>query len=700
MVHRIAQVALPVGLRRTLSYEVPEALDGGLQPGHRVRVPLRGRQTHGYVVGWATDEERRERRLKEILAIEPAEPLLRGHLLEVALWAADYYLSPVGEMIEAALPAQVWKGRARRASSPDAPPEPDVAPTPTAAQDAAVEAIMASRLGRRDAPEGDRPAVFLLHGVTGSGKTEVYLRLASLMLEQGLGTLVLVPEIALGAQLVDRFRRRLGARVGIFHSGMPEGQRRNTWWRAREGEIQVVVGTRSAVFIPLPRLGAVVVDEEHEPAYKQSESPRYHGRDVALVRARLEGAVAVLGSATPSLESRRHVDGGKYRLATLPDRVEKRPQAQVILADLRPLREDRTGVGPSRPAPRRTEGGIDVLRQPRVPGHVFSPLLLDRIETCLSRLEQAILFLNRRGHSTSVQCDACGHVFRCPDCSVILTFHRTGGVLRCHYCGHIERNLAECPECFGRNFLFGGFGTQKVEAQIRERFPEARIQRMDLDTTRRRGAHERIIRDFEQGALDILVGTQMVGKGLDFPGVTLVGVLLADREMAIPDFRGQERAFQILTQVAGRAGRGDRPGEVVFQTFMPDHFVIQTAARQDYETFYRAESEERRQLGFPPFERIAHLLLDDPKEPRVIRQAEALREHLDRLPQIAAGPVRLFGPAPMSIERLKGRYRWHLTLSCPSSKALRSTLLQAVAWHEGRKSSVRLMVDVDPLHGF
>jgi primosomal protein N' (replication factor Y) len=690
---RIAQIALPVALRQALSYAVPPELDGILEPGHRVRVPIRGRETHGYVLSIhpAGEAPATTGRLKAILEAQPAEPLLDSRIMKVALWVADYYACPVGEVLEAALPAQVWKGRPRRGREPDlgdATPDEPLPLTPH--QEEALASILES-LGAGDAAKGPRPA-FLLQGVAGSGKTEVYLQLAAHLAEQGRGTLVLVPEIAMGTQLVQRFARRLGSKVGFFHSGMPAGQRRATWWRARQGEIQVVVGARSAVFVPIRDLGAVVVDEEHESAYKQTESPRYHGRDVAVLRASFEAAVTVLGSATPSLESRRNVEQGKYRRLLLPERVEKRPPATVVLVDLRPSTVE-DGAEPEHASV------PEVVRQPRVRGQVFSPLLLQRLRSCMEKKEQAILFLNRRGHSTSVQCQDCGHVYRCPNCSVILTFHRHDAVLRCHHCGHVVRDVRTCPSCQGEEFLFGGLGTQKVEGQLRRHVPDARVLRMDLDTTRRRGAHKDMIESFERRDVDILVGTQMVGKGLDFPGVTLVGVLLADREMAIPDFRAQERAFQILTQVAGRAGRGDRPGEVVFQTFMPEHFVIRAAALQDYEEFYAAESKERRALGFPPYSRLVHLLLDDPREERVVRRSKSLQRHvLEWMAMHGVRNVEVLGPAPMVLERLRNRYRWHLTLKGPTAKSLRAVVGECLQWDRTHRSSVRLMVDVDPLH--
>ncbi|MBU1702620.1 MAG: primosomal protein N' [Candidatus Eisenbacteria bacterium] len=713
MSKRIALVALPLGLRKPLSYSIPDELEGILKPGHRVLVPLRGRRTHGYVVDClpAAQAPVLTGRIKPVEALEPDEPLLEGALFKLVRWVADYYACPIGEVFEAALPGQVWKGRARARKTADAQDLPEALEQPlhlTPHQSEVLATILGALPAHRVAEEGagkrGAPPVFLLHGVTGSGKTEVYLNIAQHLLDQGRGTLMLVPEIAMGTQLVQRFQRRLGNSVGIFHSGMAAGERRTNWWRAREGELPVIVGTRSAAFVPIPRLGAIIIDEEHEGAYKQGDSPRYHGRDVALMRARIEGVVAIAGSATPSLESRHNVDLEKFRYLSMPERVEQRPTACVVMADLRPREEeahpsDRT-LSPKAPDGEQARArAIEVLSQPRLAGEPFSELLLERLRNCLDRKEQAIIFLNRRGHSTSVQCVGCGLVAPCPNCSVILTYHRQGGHLRCHYCGHREEEIRSCPSCGGRDFLYGGFGTQKVESQLRTHMPGARILRMDMDTTRRRGAHREMIGAFEDREIDILVGTQMVGKGLDFPGVTLVGVLLADREMAIPDFRGQERAFQILTQVAGRAGRGDRPGQVILQTFMPDHFVIQAAASQDYEKFYAVEIEERRALGFPPFSRQAHLLLDDPKEERVIQYSERLQQHLvSWIARQAIQGVQIFGPAPMPLERMKGRYRWHLTLRTLSARKLKPVVEEAIRWDEAQRGGVRLIVDVDPLH--
>jgi primosomal protein N' (replication factor Y) len=661
----IARVALPLALPGPLLYAVAPELCDALRPGHRVRVPLRGRRAHG-IVTELTDERALQDpglapRLRPILALDPPEVVLEPPLLELVQWVAHYYAAPLGIALETAVP--------RAVARPPRPDEPAASPAPPRAGALSPNPAQARALARiEESLERRDGATFLLQGVTGSGKTEVYLQAAAAARARGRGVLILVPEIALGAQLVARVRERFGAQAVEYHSQLTAAERRRAWWRARRGEALVVVGARSAVFVPVADLGLVIVDEEHEPAYKQGETPRYHGRDTALVRARRAGAVTVLGSATPSFESRTHAASGKYERLVLPERVAARPAPRVTLVDLR--------------------------TEPGEPGEPLSVYLRDRLRETLARGEQAILFLNRRGHSTAVQCRACGHLFECSRCSVVLTFHQAEGILRCHYCNLTLRDVARCPKCGGADFDYRGVGTQRVEAALARHLPAARVMRMDLDSTRRRGSSVRMVADFERGAADVLLGTQMVAKGLDFPGVTLVGVIQADREMGLPDFRAPERAFQLLTQVAGRAGRGDRPGEVVFQTYLPEHHVIGAASAQDYESFYRQEMEQRRGLRYPPWRRMANLLFDGPDEASVIRRATASAERLAEL-----RGVELLGPAPMPLSRLKNQYRWHLTLlsAQPSrlSAALHAALDAGVG--AGTKDRTRVQADMDPV---
>lgn len=686
----VASVALPVALPQALQYAVPAEREGEIRAGHRVRVPLRGREAFGFVTALERPSQPPTRSLRPILAIDPPEVLLDETLLALLVWAARYYAAPLGLMLESAVPRAVARPPRPKAEQTEpgahaasAAGELALPLAPAAAapftlnrdQDAAVEAVIGA-LAR-----GEK-GTFLLQGVTGSGKTEVYLRAAAAARELGLGVLLLVPEIAVGVQLLARVRERFGDAVVEYHSQLGQAARRQSWWRAWRGEAGLVVGARSAVFVPVRDLGLIVVDEEHEPAYKQGETPRYHGRDVALMRARLAGAVTLLGSATPSLESRTHAEQGKYRRLVLPERIGERSTPRVTLADLRFS------------APERAESdGVPVVGGARDPGEPLTPYLLERLRATLAAGDQAILFLNRRGFSTSVQCRACGYVFECPRCSVVLTFHRAEQLLRCHYCNHTLRGQQTCPGCRGSDFAFTGVGTQKVEAALAAHLPEARVLRMDFDSTRRRGSLPEMIAAFDRGEADILLGTQMVAKGLDFPRVTLVGVVGADREMGLPDFRAQERAFQLLTQVAGRAGRGERPGEVVFQTYMPEHHVILAAARQDYELFYAKEIEERRALRYPPCRRLASLLFDGPQEEAVVRAAERVAARLAGVRELER-----LGPAPMPLSRLKNQYRWHLTLASPRA----GTLTRAIerVQEEWRASPpggrVRLQVDVDP----
>ena len=552
---------------------------------------------------------------------------------------------------------------ARPPARPETPP-----PTLTAEQQAAVDAVV----GAADFQ------VFLLHGVTGSGKTEVYLQLAARARAAGRSVLMLVPEIALTHQLVLRVQERFGSGVALLHSGLGPGERWDEWRRIARGEAGVVVGARSAVFAPLAALGLVIVDEEHDTAYKQDEGLRYNARDLALVRAKLAGARAVLGSATPSIESYHRALDGKFRLLPLTCRVEGRTLPEVELIDLR------------RPAP-------GLSRSPQAPSTPFSPRLLAAIGTTLERREQVLLFLNRRGFATSLQCLACGEPAGCPACSVSLTLHERRGVLLCHHCGYARPSRSPCAACGNAELRTCGEGTERIEAEVARLFPAARIGRLDRDTTARRGAHRRILDAWNAGALDVLIGTQMVAKGHDVPGVTLVGVLLADVALNMPDFRAAERAFQLLTQVAGRAGRGDVPGRVLVQTYRPEHHSLRAAAAHDYQGFAPHELALRRELGYPPFTRLAVLRLEGADPAATERAATELAS---RGRAAAAGSaVTVRGPAAAPLERLRGRYRWQILLSSASARALRDLLRHLLTtWHHGSATrKIRLVVDMDPV---
>ncbi|NPV52844.1 MAG: primosomal protein N' [Firmicutes bacterium] len=519
---------------------------------------------------------------------------------------------------------------------------------------------------------GDRePRPVLLHGVTGSGKTEVYLQAIAHVRELGRSAIVLVPEISLTPQMVERFCGRFGDEVAVLHSRLSMGERFDEWRRIRRGEARIVIGARSAIFAPARELGLIIIDEEHEASYKQEEAPRYDAREVARVRARAESAVLVLGSATPSVEAYHRAMTGEYAYARLASRISGRPLPAVHVVDLR--EELKAG--------NRT---------------IFSRRLREAIASRLLLREQVILFLNRRGHSTFVLCRECGHVLKCPHCDVSLTYHAEDAKMLCHYCDWEERVPDVCPRCGSIYIKYFGIGTERVEREVRSSFPGARVLRMDVDTTRRKGSHRRMLDAFRKGDYDILVGTQMIAKGLDFPGVTLVGVVTADTSLNLPDFRAGERTFQLMEQVAGRAGRGSVPGEVIIQTYSPDHYSIRFAASHDYEGFYHEEIKTREELAYPPFAHLIAITVSSPAEPVAAevaqRLADALRGRLEgeAAPAVSATPppgageegvpgiFEVLGPAPCPLARIGGNYRWQVALKCSEISAANPIVKGAV----------------------
>jgi primosomal protein N' (replication factor Y) len=508
----------------------------------------------------------------------------------------------------------------------------------------------------------------LVHGVTGSGKTEIYLRLARAVRESGRGVLLMVPEIALTPAVAALFRAAFGDRVAIQHSGLSDGERYDQWQRIRRGDVDVVVGTRSAVFTPLANLGLVVVDEEHDGSYKQEESPRYHGRDVAVVRARSAGALVVLGSATPSLESYTNAKAGRYELIVLKRRVLDRPMADVHVVDMR--------------QEYATEG----------PDVILSSALREGLAARLERREQAIVLLNRRGFATVVFCRECGETLECPNCSVSLTVHKAAHRARCHYCNYAMPLPKECRKCRGPFLEQLGFGTERVEHDVRALFPHARVGRVDRDTVRRRGAITALLAKFAAGELDVLVGTQMIAKGHDFPRVTLVGVISADIGLGLADFRAAERTFQLLTQVAGRSGRGETRGEALVQTLYPGHYSIRHACRQDYEAFYDDELRFRTAMHYPPALALINVVVKSRTRPGAMEDAGVIA-HAMRTP--GAGRWKVLGPAPAPLGRLKGEHRAQLFVKGSQRNAMRRALLTVLDGRPDLKR--RTIVDVDPM---
>ena len=520
---------------------------------------------------------------------------------------------------------------------------------------------------------------FLLHGVTGSGKTLVYIELLNHVLAQGKGAIVLVPEISLTPQTVARFRARFGDQVAVLHSALSDGERFDAWRQLRSGRRRIAVGARSALFAPVSDLGVIVVDEEHDGSYKQSESPRYQARDMAVVRSAQEGALCVLGSATPALESWHNVERGKFRLVSLPDRVGGGRLPPVRLIDLREARKESKEKSGA-----RSEAGL-VLTAP----------LVEAMRDRLRRGKQTILLLNRRGYSSFVQCRECGDVEICPSCSISLTYHRRKSRLVCHHCRHEQPAPERCPRCGSTDLSFRGLGTEQVERVVAETFPEARLARMDVDTTSGKWSHHEILGRVERGEVDILLGTQMIAKGLDFPRVTLVGVVNADVGMHLPDFRATERTFQLLSQVAGRAGRGELGGDVLIQTALPEHYAIQAALGHDYVGFAARELNERRHPAYPPMVRLVNVVVSSPTPEDAAGNAEAAARWL-RTHVVPGAPVDLIGPAPSPIERLHGRWRWHFLLRSASVKALGTAARRLQSEFRTRGRDVRIVIDRDP----
>jgi len=513
-------------------------------------------------------------------------------------------------------------------------------------------------------------AAGLLHGVTGSGKTEVYLGAIEAAISRRKTAIVLVPEIALTLWVGRLVRARFGETVAVLHSGLPDVERAREWWRVRHGQASIVVGTRSAVFAPLENLGLIIVDEEQETSYKQEETPRYNGRDVAVYRARLEGAVALLGSATPSLETYHNARSGKYQLLELTSRVENRPLADVRVVDLR-----------------------EEFRQQHKAAPV-SESLRAAIALRLEEKTQAMVLINRRGYSWSLLCRSCGAFVQCENCSIALTYHKSRQRLECHYCGYAIRPPKKCPKCNGEYMYFVGDGAERVEEYLREKFPSARIARLDRDTVRTKREYQQVLGAFADGELDILVGTQMVAKGHDFQRVTLVGVVAADLALGRPDFRAAERTFQLLTQVAGRAGRGELAGEVLVETYYPEHYAIQLAVRQDYVSFYEKEAHFRRMLHYPPFTALASVLVRDRKIENAIRWSRALAGYF--APFENRG-VKILGPAAAPLARLRKDYRFQFVLKSPKRSALSLALSGALDFCDAKKiPDTAVIVDVDP----
>jgi len=823
-------VALPVPLRTTFTYSIPEALRSSVQSGTRVLVPFRKKSLIGVVVELLDKPPSDAPRLRDITKVMDPRPALTPKLIELAQWIANYYLAPGGEVFRSMLPPitelkfqreitltaagraaleslgsgeishglspakstflakakkgpflfsgaaktgispeallrlqqrgflevreklsdtkrrsqtiVAWKGQPQNAEAVAASPNvtsPNASPRSVNEKEDRIRALLETERGplplsqllrlaqvtrnfvKRLLAEGlleswEEPidpaedpfdagytpaghelnaeqesamkairarfelgefGVQLLHGVTGSGKTEVYLRAVQETLARGKTAIVLVPEIALTLWIGRQMRAWFGAKyegVAVLHSALSDVERAREWWRVRNGEARVVVGTRSAIFAPLENVGLIIVDEEQETSYKQEETPRYHGRDVAIVRAKSENALALLGSATPSLETYHHAMTGKYDLLVMASRVADRQLASVEIVDMRQDFQQTHKASP------------------------ISSVLHTGIQQCLENKTQALVLINRRGYSWSVLCRSCGNSVQCANCSISMTYHKHRNRLECHYCGSIQSVPKQCPKCQSPYVYFFGEGSEHLEERLRKEFPGARIARLDRDTARTKRQYQETLGAFADGALDILVGTQMLAKGHDFQRVTLVGVISADSSLHLPDFRAAERTFQLLTQVAGRAGRGELPGRVLIQTYYPEHYAIQDAIKQDYSAFFEREMHFRRMLAYPPLTALANVIVRDTSLDKVIQWCRKLSEYFS---PHDGHQVRILGPATAPLARLKKEHRFQFLLKSPKRSVLTKLLSGALAYCDAQEiPQTAILVDMDPLSLF
>jgi primosomal protein N' (replication factor Y) len=735
----IAKVVVDLALDREFDYRIPTQLAGIVQIGSRVVVPFGKTTAQGYVVGMADNSQ--YPRLKEISEVIGKKPLLGDKILELTRWMGKYYCCPVELCVKCALPEVVrkakisWKERQFVRPGKISPEDYDrlrkrapkqarildvlqksegmfvfkllkLADTDAATVKKLAQkgyAQVSDQVDERDPFGGEvflpttplsltpdqqkaldlckaaidqtssssAPSPVLIHGVTGSGKTEIYLQAIEHALHQGKDSIVLVPEISLTPQTVERFRARFqNQRITVLHSNLSAGERHDQWHKIRDGESHIVIGARSAVFAPVQALGLIVIDEEHETSYKQDEAPHYNARDIAVMRAKIERAAVVLGSATPSLESFYNARRGRYTLAELPTRVDNQKMPVIRIVDMRQ----------------------EAIRQKG--RYVLSVKLRDAIQKRLDKHEQVILFLNRRGYATHMFCPKCGHIAKCPNCSVSLTYHRNASQLLCHLCGHIIRAPTNCPECRDPAIRYAGMGTEKVESAIQNSFPKARVQRMDSDMMTRKTLYREILGAFRVGKIDILVGTQMIAKGLHFPNVTLVGIIYADMALHLPDFRAGERTFQLLVQVAGRAGRGDVEGEVIVQSFTPFHSAIQYARQHDFVGFYEQEIEFREQLRYPPLSRLICITARSRSESKASFYTQALtRELQKRIPDKVAVVA---DPTPAPLAKVQNQYRYQVMLRTQHIMQVVESLSRVLA-SLNPPDDVKIAVDVDPL---
>jgi primosomal protein N' (replication factor Y) len=687
------------------TYIVPKGLEADVKVGSRVLAPFKKGKKIGIIqnIGHPGLAPRSEAgrpqtipplsiTLKPISAVLDKEPLIPENLLKLIQWVGQYYISTSGMALKNAVPSGVLEGRKSGKSriTYDSKTKPAKIFSLTSEQKKALSEVTKVSTG-----------VFLLHGVTGSGKTEVYLRAIEAL--QDKEAIVLVPEIALTAQIIDRFRSRFNEKAAFFHSGLSPGERVSQWWKIRNGEVKVAVGVRSAVFAPFTRLGLIVIDEEQEASYKQFEGLKYSARDVALARAKIEGITVLLGSATPSIETFYNAKNGKLKYLELEHRIEQKPLPRVDIIDM--TKEDKKTWS-------------------------FSDKLLNAVREHTARGYQSLMMLNRRGYAPFLICTDCGYTYKCPTCSITLTYHKDTKTLNCHYCNSYLKPQDICPQCNGSKIKYIGIGTQRVEEELCALIPSLSLKRMDRDTTRRKLSHYRMVKEMEEKKIDVLLGTQMVAKGHDFPLVTLSAVIFADVALNLPDFRSSERTFQLFTQLAGRAGRGNVSGEVYIQTYEPYHYVFKYVRNHDYTGFYQKEIKLRKELSYPPFSRLIRIILGFKNRDIIEKTIKDISERIkkiippsppqnpstfpfnkgryDSIPRGQSGikerwlegitmDVEILGPAPAPLEKIKNLWRWHLILKGKNSKTLRHKALEILEAIKDIKG-VKIDVDVDPIN--
>lgn len=737
MKNNIARVLVNLSLNKYFDYKIPEALINEVKIGSHVTIPFGKSKREGCVVA-ILESTSYTKEIKEIERVSNKKPIIPRNLIELGEWMASYYCCSKEQAIRALLPGSVRSGKISRkkvaflyiedfqkasaflfTNGKKSPSKekivqfilqhPDVSVSTlkahTSCSDSSIKSLEKAEIIKREIrnisrdPFADSALVMseppeltdeqtlavqeiknmldkksrfftaLLFGVTGSGKTEVYLRAIDEALKLGKDSIVLVPEISLTPQTTERFRARFGNQVSVLHSSLSGGERFDEWTKIYEGRVKIVVGARSALFAPFKKLGLIIVDEEHENSYKQDEAPRYHARDVAVMRSYREGAVTILGSATPSLESFYNAKHGKYKLIRLTKRIDDRLMPSVAVID---MRTEKAGKGNT----------------------IFSKDLISAIYDRLNKKEQTIIFLNRRGFATHLTCHSCGYTASCKNCSVDYTYHRSKDYLACHICGDIIEAPQNCPQCKAQNIKYSGVGTEKIEDIARKLFPLARISRMDSDTMTNRKSYEDILLNFRRGKIDILIGTQMLAKGLDFPNVTLVGIVNADLSLHIPDFRAAERTFQLLTQVAGRAGRGVIPGEVFIQTYTPFHEAIKYAVNHDYESFYNYEIPTRDELSYPPKAHLAIMRFSGENEDKVSEVAE---EFVGKLGVILSKHLILSPISPSPISKIKNKFRYSVMLRGNLSYK-QKTFIKSLIFGEFKNRKINITVDIDALN--